>query len=296
MPTQSRNTLLLATDRQNSVLNAVGVTGVDAIPYTAYGHSPLDASQSRLRFNGEFQELMTGYYPLGQGYRMYSPILRRFISPDGYAFSPFGRGGRNAYAYCDCDPVNRADPTGHAWGFLKAIGRNLGLRTSNKAKLADKFNAGFGRVSPSALFTNDSLKEAAKLGEPRQLETLKYNKKTNTLNLTRNVQNEKFSFTSTVEINSTTKQLSPEILTSITPIEELASISRSTSEYVDEIQNLLTPGRPIGRGAINRVLHPKVLKNQQKAIRESYTSWEKHRALPKETPDPNRFLYRSGGF
>jgi RHS repeat-associated protein len=112
MPTQTRKTILLATDRQNSVLNAVGETGIDAIPYSVYGHSPLDASQSRLRFIGEFQELRTGFYPLGNGYRMYSPVLMRFISPDSYLFSPFGVGWLNTYVYCEGDPINNFDLTG----------------------------------------------------------------------------------------------------------------------------------------------------------------------------------------
>lgn len=45
----------------------------------------------------------------------------RFHSPD--SVSPFGRGGINAYAYCMCDPVNRADPDGH-WSF-PAFAANL---------------------------------------------------------------------------------------------------------------------------------------------------------------------------
>lgn len=35
----------------------------------------------------------------------------KFCSPDEW--SPFGRGGVNAYAYCAGDPVNGSDPTGH---------------------------------------------------------------------------------------------------------------------------------------------------------------------------------------
>jgi len=36
----------------------------------------------------------------------------RFTSPDG--LSPFGKGGRNAYAYCEADPMNNVDPSGHS--------------------------------------------------------------------------------------------------------------------------------------------------------------------------------------
>ncbi|WP_397457346.1 RHS repeat-associated core domain-containing protein, partial [Pseudomonas versuta] len=37
----------------------------------------------------------------------------RFHSRD--SLSPFGEGGLNGYAYCAGDPVNRIDPSGHAW-------------------------------------------------------------------------------------------------------------------------------------------------------------------------------------
>lgn len=40
----------------------------------------------------------------------------KFCSPDEW--SPFGRGGPNAYAYCKGDPVNASDPTGHNVWYL----------------------------------------------------------------------------------------------------------------------------------------------------------------------------------
>jgi len=76
--------------------------------YTPFGQST--SGQSLLAFNGEFQDGLTGLYPLGNGHRMYSPILMRFFSPD--KFSPFDKGGLNSYAYCESDPVNRTDPSG----------------------------------------------------------------------------------------------------------------------------------------------------------------------------------------
>ena len=53
-----------------------------------------------------------GMYMLGAGYRGYIPSLMRFNSPDNW--SPFRRGGINAYAFCGGDPVNGRDPTGHS--------------------------------------------------------------------------------------------------------------------------------------------------------------------------------------
>lgn len=62
-------------------------------------------------FNGERQDPLSGVTHLGNGYRAYSPALRRFTCPDSE--SPFGDGGINPYVYCEHDPVNNTDPSGH---------------------------------------------------------------------------------------------------------------------------------------------------------------------------------------
>lgn len=50
-------------------------------------------------------------YPLGNGYRWYLPALMRFNQPD--TMSPFGAGGFHPYLYCEGDPTNYTDPSGH---------------------------------------------------------------------------------------------------------------------------------------------------------------------------------------
>lgn len=139
MPTP-HTTILLATDHSGSVLNAVDTTKNNPIVYTPYGNSPMGgAPQSQLRFNGEIRESITGCYSLGNGYRVYRPILMRFSSPD--SLSPFGKGGLNAYAYCEGDPSNRTDPTGHfsnpIKGLFNVFGRQRGL-ISDEIQLASK--------------------------------------------------------------------------------------------------------------------------------------------------------------
>ena len=117
MSTPSRKTILLATDQQQSVLNALAANQPRPIAYSPYGHRPAaNGLLSLLGFNGEPPDALTGNYHLGNGYRMYSPIMGRFSSPD--RLSPFGKGGLNAYAYCGSDPVNRIDPTGTSWKKL----------------------------------------------------------------------------------------------------------------------------------------------------------------------------------
>ncbi|MDX9665638.1 RHS repeat-associated core domain-containing protein [Pseudomonas sp. P5_152] len=106
------DTTLLATDQQRSVLGARGLTGSHLLAYSPYGHRPVDNGLlSLLGFNGERPDPLTGHYHLGNGYRQFNPVLMRFNSPDSW--SPFGKGGLNAYGYCEGDPRNGADPSGH---------------------------------------------------------------------------------------------------------------------------------------------------------------------------------------
>ncbi|QXH49044.1 RHS repeat-associated core domain-containing protein [Pseudomonas fakonensis] len=109
----SQGSSVLAVDSQGSVVCLGGLAaGTEAVrTYSAYGASKLDTTDPHpVAFTGElFDHFLSGYY-LGRGYRIYSPALRRFFSPD--VLSPFGRGGRNSYGYCSGDPVNFTDPSG----------------------------------------------------------------------------------------------------------------------------------------------------------------------------------------
>ncbi|QLL16009.1 RHS repeat-associated core domain-containing protein [Pseudomonas chlororaphis] len=73
--------------------------------------SELSISTPQLGFNGCLFDSITGCYHLGNGYRLYNPALRTFYSPD--SFSPFGAGGVNRYQYCNLNPINFIDPSGH---------------------------------------------------------------------------------------------------------------------------------------------------------------------------------------
>lgn len=110
--TSEASSSLIATDTANTVM-------VDARPgekwsfsYTPYGQRESTCSaRNPYAFNGEPLDPITGSYFLGQGYRLFSPGLKRFHRPD--SLSPFQQGGLNAYAYCAGDPVNAQDPSGH---------------------------------------------------------------------------------------------------------------------------------------------------------------------------------------
>ncbi|WP_256675830.1 RHS repeat-associated core domain-containing protein [Pseudomonas sp. R5(2019)] len=119
---KSSAVMLLATDQERSVLRRRG-------GYTPYG---FQSSSGGLAFTGEWLEIHTGSYLLGNGYRAFNPVLMRFGGPDSW--SPFGKGGINCYAYCGGDPVNRVDPSGH-----KNIFRRLFMRLTSNRKGTKKW-------------------------------------------------------------------------------------------------------------------------------------------------------------
>jgi RHS repeat-associated protein len=126
---------LFATDQQRSVLNVLDGTRLNPLSYSPYGHRPAENGLlSLLGFNGEPPDPVTGCYLLGNGYRAFNPVLMRFNSPDSW--SPFGKGGLNAYAYCVGDPVNQSDPTGHFGNPWKGFLNFLKLRTPRENRAA----------------------------------------------------------------------------------------------------------------------------------------------------------------
>lgn len=62
-------------------------------------------------FDGQLTDRHTRWQFLGQGYRAYNPVLRRFMAAD--PMSPFGQGGLNSYIFGDNNPIMTFDPTGH---------------------------------------------------------------------------------------------------------------------------------------------------------------------------------------
>lgn len=79
--------------------------------YSTYGEHFSEEKDSLLGFNGEFRDPNTDQYPLGQGYRWYAPDSMQFHAQD--SLSPFGLGGPQAYGYCNGNPANLQDRSGH---------------------------------------------------------------------------------------------------------------------------------------------------------------------------------------
>ncbi|GLO14399.1 hypothetical protein PPUJ20028_29820 [Pseudomonas putida] len=125
----------LKSDHNNSVL---GIP-VSWKGYTPYGYLNLEQSTALLAFNGERLDPATEAYAMGNGYRLYNPALQRFYSPDN--LSPFSEGGVNCYAYCEGDPINNTDSTGHVKtpSFIKTI-KNIGGRKTRKVERIKRYN------------------------------------------------------------------------------------------------------------------------------------------------------------
>ncbi len=121
----SEETSLVATDAKNSILLACQGNNKQDYVYSPYGYrQPKTTDKVTLGYNGERLDLVSGTSHLGNGYRAYNPVLMRFNTPDSW--SPFGAGGINPYAYCEGDPINGSDPSGHlSWQSWVGIGLSV---------------------------------------------------------------------------------------------------------------------------------------------------------------------------
>ena len=65
-----------------------------------------------IRYKSYYYDKETGLYFLNSRY--YDPAIGRFITPDSYDYlDSMTIGGIDLYAYCNNDPVNYSDPSGH---------------------------------------------------------------------------------------------------------------------------------------------------------------------------------------
>ena len=107
---------------QGDVVTIYNTNGtiVASYAYDAYGNCTIISGTSSdiayvnpIRYRGYYWDSETGLYYLNARY--YSPEWRRFISPDDTAYlDPESVNGLNLYCYCNNDPVNYADPSGHS--------------------------------------------------------------------------------------------------------------------------------------------------------------------------------------
>ncbi|MDH1629004.1 RHS repeat-associated core domain-containing protein [Pseudomonas mosselii] len=131
-------THLLIIDELRNPIAARRACGWVAVAYSPYGYRATSADFTQIGFTGQRCESPQGFYVLGMGYRIYSPVLMRFISAD--VLSPFGRGGVNAYAYCEGDPVNWQDSSGKSPSRKSSLGYHSGYESDSS--VGSNFSAG----------------------------------------------------------------------------------------------------------------------------------------------------------
>ena len=123
-PMRDGKTVLLQVDGLGSIVAERGLRqGEWSFP--PYGELPSQRVVGALRFAGQWFDPVALGYLLGNGHRLYSPAITRFLSPD--SLSPFGAGGINVYAYCSGDPVNSHDPSGRTKTGLTKLLQDHGL-------------------------------------------------------------------------------------------------------------------------------------------------------------------------
>ena len=111
--------------------------------YTAYGYRQKLANDSEISYNGDYE--IDGLFLMGNGYRLYSPSIRRFYSPD--SMSP-GRAGVNPYTYNLGDPINRSDPSGHL-----SIGQWISIGLGIAGILVSVLSLGLGAAAGAGMIT-----------------------------------------------------------------------------------------------------------------------------------------------
>ena len=115
---------------QGDIVAIYDTNGTKIVEYTydAWGNCTINSTTTNyvvahanpIRYRGYYYDEDTNLYYLNARY--YSPEFRRFISPDDTSYlNPENVNGLNLYCYCNNDPVNYADPSGHEskwWAWL----------------------------------------------------------------------------------------------------------------------------------------------------------------------------------
>lgn len=138
---KSQPAKMLRVDLANSVLGLAS----ESMAYSPYGYLATEKMKALLQFNGQWCDPFTEGYHLGQGHRVYSPRRMRFCSDD--ESSPMGEGGVHPSAYCEGDPINRYDPTGQFFQFLKRapINRVASRMVTNLGRTMNFLTSGTSR-------------------------------------------------------------------------------------------------------------------------------------------------------
>ncbi len=124
-------------DIRGSVTNIVDVDDdvVKSYTYDAYGNTESTGTFiNSFAYTGAVIDTETGLYYMNARY--YDPETGRFISQD--SFRGDGEAFWHLYAYCDGDPVNCTDPTGHKYGAILYDWRNFSRQAGSEKNYLKK--------------------------------------------------------------------------------------------------------------------------------------------------------------
>lgn len=125
-------TSLSAVDAQNVA------APVARFAYGAWGENiGSNGSANAVGYTGQRLDPETGFMPLGNGERYYSPVLGRFIQQDSWTGTPAKGQTLNRYAYVMGRPLTLRDPSGHfpAGTWWKAARAFVGGAVNGAANL-----------------------------------------------------------------------------------------------------------------------------------------------------------------
>jgi RHS repeat-associated protein len=91
--------------------------------YDEFGSITAGGGATRFTFTGAAYFSGPGLYQMGA--RFYNPTIGRFISRDTYEGDIYQPWTQNLYTYCNNNPVNFVDPTGHIPEWLKDSGEQI---------------------------------------------------------------------------------------------------------------------------------------------------------------------------
>ena len=99
------------------------------------------ANANPFRYRSYYYDTETGFYYLNSRY--YSPAWRRFLSPDSTSYlDPKSPNGLNLYAYCNNDPVNYSDPSGHSVVGILVVAFFIGAATGAGISFTTQYISG----------------------------------------------------------------------------------------------------------------------------------------------------------
>jgi RHS repeat-associated protein len=92
-----------------------------------------------IRYKDYYYDADTGWYNLTTRY--YDPVVGRFISADDVSLiaeSTDEMGDKNLYAYCDNNPISRADKGGEIWNFVIGAAIGAGIEIASQVITSGK--------------------------------------------------------------------------------------------------------------------------------------------------------------